>query len=85
MREIISPSAAIIDAGLGKIVLLFTDGRFFGGTHVIMVGHVEPEVAVSGPIGLVREGNMILLEPRKPEMFVQVSDEEMERRSKRVK
>lgn len=80
MREMLSPSAAIMGAGLGKSVALLTDGRFSGGTHGIMVGHVSPEAAVGGPIGLVEEGDMIRLEPQKKLLSVEIDEEEMERR-----
>lgn len=61
MREMLSPSAALMGAGLGKDVALITDGRFSGGTHGIMVGHVSPEAAVGGLIALVEEGDTIEL------------------------
>lgn len=80
MREMLSPSAAIMGAGLGKDVALITDGRFSGGTHGIMVGHISPEAAVGGPIGLVKEGDMIRLEPKKKALTVEISDDEMARR-----
>lgn len=83
MREMLSPSAAIMGAGLGKSVALITDGRFSGGTHGIMVGHISPEAAVGGPIGLVEEGDIVSLEPMKRLLCLQVSDEELaERRAK---
>eukprot|EP00177_Eucheuma_denticulatum_P007686 GFKZ01013978.1.p1 GENE.GFKZ01013978.1~~GFKZ01013978.1.p1 ORF type:complete len:620 (+),score=101.28 GFKZ01013978.1:296-2155(+) len=80
MREMLSPSAAIMGAGLGKTVALITDGRFSGGTHGIMVGHVSPEAAMGGPIGLLQEGDMVCLEPKKRLLSVEVSDDEMEKR-----
>uniref|UniRef100_A0A7S0G7R9 dihydroxy-acid dehydratase n=1 Tax=Rhodosorus marinus TaxID=101924 RepID=A0A7S0G7R9_9RHOD len=82
MREMLSPSAAIMGAGLGKTVALITDGRFSGGTHGIMVGHIAPEAAEGGPIGLVEEGDIIVLEPGKRRIRVEVSDEELEERKK---
>lgn len=80
MREMLSPSAAIMGAGLGKSVALITDGRFSGGTHGIMVGHISPEAAVGGPIGLVREGDIIKLEPKRKLLTVEISEAEMTRR-----
>lgn len=80
MREMLSPSSAIMGAGLGKTVALITDGRFSGGTHGIVVGHVAPEAAVGGPIGLLEEGDMICIEPGKQLLRVELSDEELERR-----
>lgn len=83
MREMLSPSAAIMGAGLGKTVALITDGRFSGGTHGIMVGHVSPEAAIGGPIGLVKDGDMVVLQPRKKLLKVEIDDEVMaERRLK---
>ncbi len=58
MREMLAPTSAIIGAGLGDSVGLITDGRFSGGTYGMVVGHVSPEAAVGGPIGLVREGDI---------------------------
>lgn len=80
MREMLSPSAAIMGAGLGKTVALITDGRFSGGTHGIMVGHIAPEAAVGGPIGLVEEGDIISLQPKKKLLTVELSEEEMAKR-----
>mmetsp|Transcript_15437 Transcript_15437/g.33258 ORF Transcript_15437/g.33258 Transcript_15437/m.33258 type:complete len:629 (+) Transcript_15437:63-1949(+) len=80
MREMLSPSAAIMGAGLGKSVALITDGRFSGGSHGIMVGHVCPEAAVGGPIGLLKEGDIVVLEPGARKISVELSDEELEAR-----
>ncbi len=62
MREMLAPTSAIIGAGLGESVGLVTDGRFSGGTYGMVVGHVSPEAAVGGPIGLVREGDIITID-----------------------
>jgi dihydroxy-acid dehydratase len=62
MREMLGVTAAIMGAGLGDTVALVTDGRFSGATHGFMVGHVAPEAASGGPIGLVREGDMITID-----------------------
>jgi dihydroxy-acid dehydratase len=64
MREMLSPSAALMGAGLGKDVALVTDGRFSGGTHGIMVGHIAPEAQAGGPIAVVREGDLITINLR---------------------
>ncbi len=64
MREMLSPSSALMGAGLGADVALITDGRFSGGTHGIMVGHVTPEAFEGGPIGLIREGDRITINLR---------------------
>src|SRR3989441_5778627 len=57
MREMLAPTAALIGAGLGETVGLITDGRFSGGTHGLVVGHVAPEAALGGPLALVQEGD----------------------------
>ncbi len=80
MREMLNPSAAIMGAGLGKDVALITDGRFSGGTHGIMVGHIAPEAAVGGPIALIEEGDIITLEPGNLLLSVDISDAEMQKR-----
>lgn len=80
LPEMLSPSSAIMGAGLGKTVALITDGRFSGGTHGIMVGHITPEAAVGGPIALIKDGDMVTLEPKKRLLQVEVSDDEMDRR-----
>ena len=60
MREMLSPTGAIMGKGLGKDVALITDGRFSGGSHGFVVGHVTPEAAVGGPISLVEDGDPII-------------------------
>lgn len=80
MREMLSPSAALVGAGLGKDVALITDGRFSGGTHGIMIGHVAPEAAVGGPIGLVEEGDVIDINVEKRRIDIQVDRKKMEKR-----
>jgi len=85
MREMLSPSSALVGAGLGKDVALITDGRFSGGTHGIMVGHVAPEAAVGGPIGLVSEGDIIDIDVAKREINILVDKKEMEKRKKKWK
>lgn len=82
MREMLSPSSAIMGAGLGKSVALITDGRFSGGTHGIMVGHIAPEAALGGPIGLLREGDIVSLQPKKRLLSVELSEEELDARRK---
>ena len=62
MREMLAVTAAIIGAGLGETVALVTDGRFSGATHGLMVGHVSPEAAKGGPIGLIHEGDRITID-----------------------
>jgi dihydroxy-acid dehydratase len=80
MREMLSPTGAIMGKGLGKDVALITDGRFSGGSHGFVVGHVTPEAAVGGPIGLVEEGDTIRIDAQSKEISVAISDELMEER-----
>src|SRR3989344_5287136 len=82
MREMLSPSAALVGAGLGKDVALITDGRFSGGTHGIMVGHVTPEAAVGGPIGLIKEGDIIDINASKKTINIVVTEKEIIKRKK---
>ncbi|MEY3736175.1 MAG: Dihydroxy-acid dehydratase [Cyanobacteriota bacterium] len=86
MREMLSPTAAIIGQGLGDKVALITDGRFSGGTYGLVVGHVAPEAAVGGTIGLVQEGDSITVDA--DQLLIQLNVEEGElarRRAARVK
>ncbi len=80
MREMLSPSAALMGAGLGADVALITDGRFSGGTHGIMIGHVTPEAAVGGMIGLVQEGDIIDIDLTKKEVNLEISADELKKR-----
>ena len=80
MREMLSPTGAIMGKGLGSDVALITDGRFSGGSHGFVVGHVSPEAAVGGPIALVRDGDIIRIDAETKEINVDVPDAEMEQR-----
>jgi len=80
MPEMLSPTSAIIGMGLGKSVALITDGRFSGGTQGACLGHVSPEAAVGGPIGLVKEGDTIYIDIPAKSIQLEVEDEELERR-----
>ncbi len=75
MPEMLSPTSAIIGMGLGKSVALITDGRFSGGTQGACIGHVSPEAAVGGPIGLVEEGDQIMINIRQHTLALEVSSE----------
>jgi dihydroxy-acid dehydratase len=77
MREMLQPTGAIVGAGLAKDVALMTDGRFSGGSHGFIVGHVSPEAHVGGPIGLLKNGDSITVDADKLELTVEISDEEM--------
>jgi dihydroxy-acid dehydratase len=80
MREMLAVTSAIKGAGLGKDVLLLTDGRFSGGTTGLCIGHVAPEAAVGGPIGLVRDGDRIRLDMPTRALDLLVDDAELDRR-----
>ena len=80
MREMLSPTAALIGEGLGDSVALVTDGRFSGGTRGMVVGHVSPEAAVGGPVALVAEGDRITLDAERGILSLDVSGEELARR-----
>lgn len=82
MREMLSPTSAIIGQGLGDQVALITDGRFSGGTYGMVVGHVAPEAAVGGTIALVREGDSITVDAHK--LLVQLNVDEAEINSRRA-
>ena len=82
MREMLSPTSAIVGAGLGKDVALITDGRFSGGSHGIVVGHIAPEAAVGGPIALIEEGDEIIIDLAKLTIDVKISSTEMQKRKK---
>jgi dihydroxy-acid dehydratase len=83
MREMLSPTAAIVGKGLGSDVALITDGRFSGGSHGFVVGHVSPEAAVGGPIALIEDGDRIKIDAQTRLISVDVSDGEMEERRKK--
>ncbi|HTB21415.1 MAG TPA: dihydroxy-acid dehydratase [bacterium] len=85
MREMLSPTSAIAGKGLGKYVALITDGRFSGGSHGLVVGHVTPEAAVGGPLGLVKDGDRITLDAVKNSLTLHVSAAELALRKKRFK
>ncbi|TVQ25246.1 MAG: dihydroxy-acid dehydratase [Spirochaetaceae bacterium] len=80
MREMLAPTSAIAGAGLLHDVALITDGRFSGGSHGMVVGHVSPEAQDGGPIGLLNEGDVISINSHTKELSVQVSDSELARR-----
>lgn len=77
MPEMLKPSSAIMGYGLGKDVALITDGRFSGGSHGFLIGHVVPEAAEGGPIGLVQNGDEIIIDVENNKIDLMVSDEEL--------
>jgi len=74
MREMLAPTAALIGAGLGETVGLITDGRFSGGSHGLVVGHVAPEAALGGPLALVQEGDSITIDAGRGDLRINVGD-----------
>jgi dihydroxy-acid dehydratase len=80
MPEMLSPTGAISGRGLDGKVALITDGRFSGGSHGFVVGHVSPEAAVGGPIGLLRNGDRITIDARKRELRVELPAAELRKR-----
>ena len=84
MREMLSPTSAVMGKGLGNDVALITDGRFSGGSHGFVVGHVTPEAALGGPIGLIKNGDVIIIDAEKCEISMKVTAKELKERKKTV-
>ena len=82
MREMLSPTGAIMGKGLGKEVALITDGRFSGGSHGFVVGHITPEAALGGPLALVKTGDLITIDAQRREISLHVTAAELKRRRK---
>ena len=82
MREMLSPTSALIGQGLGEAVGLITDGRFSGGTYGMVVGHVAPEAAVGGTIALIEEGDSITIDARKLLIQLNVADDVLAQRAR---
>jgi dihydroxy-acid dehydratase len=82
MREMLSPTSAIMGKGLGKAVALITDGRFSGGSHGFVVGHITPEAYVGGPIALVKNGDSITIDAEKREISLDIPSAELRKRGK---
>jgi dihydroxy-acid dehydratase len=82
MREMLSPTSAIMGKGLGKDVALITDGRFSGGSHGFVVGHITPEAYVGGPIAFVKDGDTITIDAERRELNLEISVAELSRRRK---
>ena len=80
MPEMLTPTSAIMGAGLGKDVALITDGRFSGGSHGFIIGHVVPEAQEGGPLGLIRTGDVITIDAETLSLAVDLTDEEMDAR-----
>ncbi|MCJ1234862.1 dihydroxy-acid dehydratase ilv3 [Varicellaria rhodocarpa] len=82
MPEMLKPSSAIMGAGLGGDVALITDGRFSGGSHGFIIGHIVPEAQEGGPIGLVRDGDKVIIDTETRRLDLQVEEAELEKRRK---
>lgn len=82
MPEMLKPTSAIMGAGLGEHVALITDGRFSGGSHGFIIGHITPEAQEGGPIALVKNGDKITIDSSKKEIHLHVSDQELSARKK---
>ena len=82
MQEILSPTSYIMGAGLGESVALITDGRFSGGTRGACIGHISPEAMVGGPIGLLKDGDIIEIDIPGNKIDVKLSDDELAERKK---
>src|SRR5882724_6520087 len=82
MREMLSPTSAIMGKGLGKDVALITDGRFSGGSHGFVVGHITPEAYAGGPLALVKNGDAIAIDAEKRELTLEVTGKELNARRK---
>jgi len=85
MPEMLTPTSAIVGAGLGKDVALLTDGRFSGGSHGFIIGHIVPEAQEGGPIALIKDADIITIDGEKNMLNVDVSDQEMAKRKARWK
>jgi dihydroxy-acid dehydratase len=85
MREMLSPTSAIAGMGLDTTVSLLTDGRFSGGTRGAAIGHISPEAAQGGPIGLIKEGDTIAIDIPGKKITLKISPDEMKKRKKAFK
>ncbi|MDZ7829427.1 MAG: dihydroxy-acid dehydratase [Halofilum sp. (in: g-proteobacteria)] len=82
MREMLSPTSAIMGRGLGNDVALITDGRFSGGSHGFVVGHITPEAAVGGPLAVVKNGDTITIDAEADEITLEITNKELKQRLK---
>jgi dihydroxy-acid dehydratase len=83
MPEMLTPTSAIVGAGLGSEVALITDGRFSGGSHGFIVGHIVPEAQEGGPIALLEDGDLITIDAETNKLSVDVTDEELKNRKQK--
>ena len=80
MPEMLKPTSMIMGAGLGKTVALITDGRFSGGTHGFVVGHITPEAQSGGMIGLLKDGDLVTIDATQNSIHVDLSEDEIHER-----
>ena len=85
MREMLAPTSAVMGKGLGKTVALITDGRFSGGSHGFVVGHITPEAAIGGPIAIIKNGDPITIDAVKAELTLDIPAKELKARLKALK
>ncbi|MBT7603915.1 MAG: dihydroxy-acid dehydratase [Gammaproteobacteria bacterium] len=84
MREMLGPTSAIMGQGLGKDVALITDGRFSGGSHGFVIGHISPEAAIKGPIAIIKNGDQIIIDAQKQIIDLKISKKEIKQRTKKL-
>ena len=84
MREMLGPTSAIMGQGLGKDVALMTDGRFSGGSHGFVIGHVSPEAAIKGPIAIIKNGDQIIIDAQKQIIDLKISKKEIKERTEKL-
>lgn len=82
MPEMLTPTSAIMGAGLGSDVAMLTDGRFSGGSHGFIVGHITPEAQLGGPLGLLQDGDMVTIDAEANRLDVDLEESELENRKK---
>ena len=80
MREMLSPTSAVMGKGLGKDVALITDGRFSGGSHGFVVGHITPEAALGGPLAIVKNGDPITIDANKRALTLDIPEADIQKR-----
>ena len=85
MREMLKPTSAIMGQGLGDKVAFITDGRFSGGTHGFVVGHISPEAEVGGPIALIEDHDLIRIDAESNELILMVDEEILQERKRNLK
>jgi dihydroxy-acid dehydratase len=85
MREMLSPTSAVMGKGLGKEVALITDGRFSGGTHGFVVGHITPEAYTGGALAIVQDGDEITIDAESNQLTLHVNEHEITRRLEKWK